>query len=229
MNTTAQYPSLLMIIRHGEKPGDPSNDKDGGPHLSVLGSARAGALPSLFTPDQAAPAVANNQQIVCDLTIGSERQFGGEYGSSHLDAGRSRFPTPDFLFASRRDSASHRPVETITPLAQALQFFSNKKLTIDHRFTNDADGITGLTSEISDHPKTYGGQVVLICWHHGMIPQLTEAFGVAAAQLPWSKWPPTIFDLVFGITWPDGQATLTVDYQQLLFGDTSAPAGAARG
>ena len=47
---SAQYPSLVMIIRHGEKPGDPAEDTSGGKHLSALGSARAAALPSLFTP-----------------------------------------------------------------------------------------------------------------------------------------------------------------------------------
>ena len=32
-----------MIVRHGEKLGDTSSDKDGGPNLSMRGSARGGA------------------------------------------------------------------------------------------------------------------------------------------------------------------------------------------
>jgi len=43
-------PSQVMIIRHGEKLGDSSSDKDGGPDLSTRGSARATALPSFLRP-----------------------------------------------------------------------------------------------------------------------------------------------------------------------------------
>ena len=42
-------PQTIHLVRHGEKLGDASSDKDGGPDLSVRGSARAAALPSLFT------------------------------------------------------------------------------------------------------------------------------------------------------------------------------------
>jgi hypothetical protein len=38
-------PKQVLIIRHGEKCGDPKKDDDG--NLSVRGSARAAALPSL--------------------------------------------------------------------------------------------------------------------------------------------------------------------------------------
>jgi hypothetical protein len=221
MSSSAQYPSLVMIIRHGEKPGNPNNDKDGGPNLSVLGSARAAALPSLFTPDPTAKPVGNTPQLVCDLTAGAESQFTGVYSSSKINVGQSRFPTPDFLFATKPSNSSSRPVETITPLAQALQFLNNNPaIKVHHHFKNDTKGINGLKSEILQTPATYGGQVILICWHHGTIPQLTQAFGVPSSQLPWSKWPGTVFDLIFYITWDSGQANLVVDYQQLLYGDT---------
>lgn len=45
-----------------------------------------------------------------------------------IAAGPSRFPTPDFLFATEQSENSNRPVETITPLAQALN------LKINHDF-----------------------------------------------------------------------------------------------
>ena len=219
MSPSAQYPRLVMIIRHGEKPGNPSNDKDGGPNLSVLGSARAAALPSLFTPDPTAKPAGKTPQLACDLTAGAESNFSGAYGSSKLNAGRPRFPTPDFLFATKPSNSSSRPVETITPLAQALQFLKNDpSFKVHHHFKNDAKGIDGLKSEILNTPATYGGKVVLICWHHGTIPQLTEAFGVSS-----SKWPGTVFDLVYRITWDSGKASLVVDYQQLLYGDTKTP------
>lgn len=225
MTTNAQFPQVVMIIRHGEKPGDPENDTNGGPNLSILGSARAAALPSLFTPDPT-QSPATLSQLTCDLSVGAESEFSGVYGNSDVKVGESRFPTPNFLFATAPSNSSSRPVETIIPTAQALQFLNNNpKLTINDQFTNDTSGIQALTSEILQNPNTYGGQVVLIAWHHGTIPQLTEAFGVPSSQLPWSKWPGTVFDLVFYITWPSNQAHLGVFVQELLYGDSStAPA-----
>jgi hypothetical protein len=229
MHAIAQYPELLMIMRHGEKPGDPS-----GHNLSTMGSARAAALPSLFTPNASTTSGSVMTELTCDLTVGSRTRFGGAYGSTQTKAVPPRFRTPEFLFATQQktdkkpdpldasDDHSNRPVETITPLAQALQLFGNSKIRINDSFGNSAHGIKGITSEILGKPGVYGGHVVLICWHHGTIPELTEAFGVPASELPWRKWPPTIFDLIFCITWPGKQARLDVEYQQLLYGDTAA-------
>ena len=221
MSTNPNFPALVMIIRHGEKPGDPSNDKDGGPNLSILGSARAAALPSLFTPDPT-QTPATLPQLTCDLATGAEGEFSGVYGNSNIQAGASRFPTPQFLFATAPSNSSSRPVETITPTAQALQFLTNNpKVTINEQYTNDDAGIAGLTSAILKNPDTYGGKVILVCWHHGTIPQLTEAFGVGPSQLPFSKWPGSVFDLVFNITWVGSGAVLNVSPQQLLYGDSA--------
>ena len=221
MTTNAQFPKLVMIIRHGEKPGNPDNDKEGGPNLSILGSARAAALPSLFTPDPTNSS-ASGPQLTCDLAVGSEGKFAGNYGDSKLKAGGSRLQTPNFLFATKPSNSSSRPVETITPTAQALQFLNNDpKLKIHHKFTNDSAGIAALKAEILNNPTTYGDQVILICWHHGMIPDLIQAFGVPACQLPWAKWPGTVFDLVFSITWPSNQPQLSVAPQQLLYTDSA--------
>ena len=223
MASSEQFPAFVMIIRHGEKPGDPDNDNNGGPDLSILGSARAAALPSLFTPNPGSvPPVLS--QLTCDLTVAAESQFNGVYGNSNIQVGPPQFPTPHFLFATASSKSSSRPVETITPTAQALQLLNNNsKLTINQQFGDDNSGIKRLTSEILQNPSIYGGQVVLIAWHHGTIPALTESFGVPASQLPWSKWPPTVFDLLFQITWPSNQANLTVFAQKLLYGDSQTP------
>jgi len=225
MTTNSQFPLAVMIIRHAEKPGDPGNDNDGGPNLSILGTARAAALPSLFTSDpKQSPATL--PQLTCDLAVGAEAEFCGVYGNSNIKAGESRYPTPVFLFATASSNSSGRPVETITPTAQALQVFNNDPgLTINHNFANDSSGIQALTSEILQNPDTYGEKIVLICWHHGTIPQLTEAFGVPSSQLPWPTWPGTVFDLVFYITWPSGPAQLGVFVQELLYGDSSTAPG----
>ena len=44
-------PRTVYLIRHGEKLGSASDEKDGGPDLSVSGSARAARLPTLFMPN----------------------------------------------------------------------------------------------------------------------------------------------------------------------------------
>ena len=223
-------PALVMIIRHGEKPGDPANDDDGGPHLAPLGSGRAAALASLFTPDpNALMPVANWEQLSCDLAIGTKNQFTGTYVSSGINAGQSRFPTPDFLFATQQDppnTGSNRPYETITPLAEALQSYYNPSITINQNFNNDPNdnqhGLPALVSEIMNNPNTYGGKIILIAWHHGQIPNLALDFQVPSSQLPFTQWPSTRFDIVFLIAWENGQAFLKYDFQLLMYGDTDS-------
>lgn len=80
------FPSVVMIIRHGEKPGDPSNDSSGGADLSIFGSARAAALAQLFTPNPAQPS-AELEQLMCSVAAGSTGQFSGTY-SFRRSAGR---------------------------------------------------------------------------------------------------------------------------------------------
>jgi hypothetical protein len=215
-----------MIIRHGEKPGSPAQDTNGGPDLSLRGSARAAALPSLFTPDPSAVPPAKNppQQLSCDIEAGKSQQFSGTYSSSGVPAGSPRFPVPNFLFATQQSKNSNRPVETITPLSEALASLNNPGINskIHHHYPDAS--YKELAKEILNTPQTYGGQVILICWHHGKAPNLAEHLGVSQSQIaPWKPWKPEIFDLIFQITWDDsGQANLEVGYQQLLFNDTSA-------
>ncbi len=163
-------PLQILIIRHGEKPGDPSVDSDAGPELSPRGQARAAAiahlLPLAFTP-------------------------------------------PDFIFATAASDASNRPVLTVSPLASALG------LTIDCRFKNDEFPL--LVQALQD-PK-YAGKRVLIGWHHGKIPALATALGVAS---PPSPWPNDVFDRVWQLDFDaQGAVTLTNLPQKTLFGDSA--------
>lgn len=63
----------------------------------------------------------------------------------------------------------------------------------------------------------FAGEVVLICWHHGKIPQIAKALGIAKPP----KWDGKIFDRVWQITFAKGKATLADLPQQLLFGDAT--------
>lgn len=119
------------------------------------------------------------------------------------------FPKPDFIFATKNSKHSHRPVETITPLAKKL------KLTINENYA-DAD-----YPKLADHlfsDSKYAGKTVLICWHHGMIPQLAEKLGATSAP---DKWHGTVFDRVWSIHY-DAQGKTTFENlpQHLLPGDS---------
>ena len=98
----SSFPIQVLIIRHGEKVGDPKKDNDGGRHLSIQGSARAAALPSLFVP--ALP------QLSCDLHHHAE-DFTGSYRQVPLKGTAARFRAPNLIFATARSKDSKRPIE----------------------------------------------------------------------------------------------------------------------
>jgi hypothetical protein len=200
-NSSTSGPSQVMIVRHGEKLGDSSDDKEGGPNLSMRGSARAAALPQLFAPAQPPNS--------CALSIGNGQGFTGEYVAEQIQGSAPRFATPGFLFATQASTNSNRPVETVTPLSAALNLSCD-----DKHADKDYDKVA---SDILTNSK-YAGQVVLVCWHHGNIPNLAAALGVANPP----KWPGTVFDRVWVISFSNGAATLADDAQMLLFGDSSS-------
>lgn len=119
------------------------------------------------------------------------------------------FPTPDFIIATKASKQSNRPVETVTPLARALG------LEIDSRFVND--DYTKLGEEVYTKPK-YEGKTILICWHHGNIPELARVLG--ATGVP-DRWKDPVFDRVWVVTFgPKGENTpLVVRPQALMPGD----------
>lgn len=117
-------------------------------------------------------------------------------------------PKPNFIFATKKSKHSNRPVETVTPLAQAL------KLEIDHRFEDDE--FPKLADELLSKDK-YEGTVILICWHHGNIPYLAKK--LKATDVP-DKWKDSVFDKVWVLKYGrEGTATLTKRHQGLLPGD----------
>jgi hypothetical protein len=101
---------------------------------------------------------------------------------------------------------SNRPLETIAPTAQAL----DEKINHDY-----VDIETGPVAKKIMSGK-YAGKVVLVCWHHGEIPHLAEAFGVT--NVP-RHWDPNVYDQVWEIRWVNGQAQLSIVQEHLLPGD----------
>ena len=104
----------------------------------------------------------------------------------------------DYLFAAADSKESQRARLTIEPTSKALG------LAIDSQF-EDAQ-FQKLADEIRTKPH---GQNILICWHHGEIPQLVQALGADPGRLfPNGKWPDEVFNWVVELRY-DSDGLLT--------------------
>ena len=112
----------------------------------------------------------------------------------------------DRLLACKDSKESHRPRETLEPLARAL------RLSLDTSYENER------FEELARHLL---GQVlpasVVVCWHHGTIPQLARALG--ADDVP-GDWDDDVFDRVWRLVPAGGRMKLDRVHQQLMFGDS---------
>jgi hypothetical protein len=152
----AMAPNRIVILRHGEKPGNPAAPDDpADPNLSPAGVARANMLATLIP---------------------------------------SRFGNLNFLVAAENSNKSHRPVETLQPLANKLEFQADEFI---QTYQNDSYPV--LASDLLVRQK-YSGALIIVCWHHGNIPQLALKLGATATQLATppemssGKWNPLVFD-----------------------------------
>ena len=90
------------------------------------------------------------------------------------------------LFATADSPESQRPRLTLEPLAKAAN------LPLDTRFASKQ------VAELADELRaTQPGKCVLVCWHHGEMPDLLRALGAEPEKLlPDGKWPGHVFDWV---------------------------------
>jgi broad specificity phosphatase PhoE len=101
---------------------------------------------------------------------------------------------PDFLFASAPSGHSVRPIETVTPLSN--------KIGVPIDFTIADQDYPALAQELLTDPK-FEGKLVLICWHHGHIPDLAFALGASGVNVP-NPWDPSVFNLILNFAYSDG-------------------------
>jgi hypothetical protein len=88
------------------------------------------------------------------------------------------------IFATADSKGSARERLTVEPLAKTLG------LPVDLRFKNKA--VADLVDAL--RAKAYG-PTILICWHHGRIPEMLSDLGADAGKLlPEGKWPGDSFD-----------------------------------
>ena len=106
----------------------------------------------------------------------------------------------DSLFAAADSKNSHRPRLTLEPLSRALH------LSVDTTFKDKAPEL--LAHELKSKPH---GQHMLICWHHGKIPELVRALGAdPGALLPNGTWPEAEFGWVIELRY-DAEGKLLAD------------------
>lgn len=89
----------------------------------------------------------------------------------------------DHLVAAAGSKNSDRPHETLEPLSKALGLKIHSEYNLD-----EAEKLAAKVR------RSYGGETVVVCWHHGAIPDLLKAFRVdPKAVLPGGKWPDDVF------------------------------------
>ena len=100
---------------------------------------------------------------------------------------------PQVIFAAKDSKQSHRPHLTVEPFAKAAN------LPIDMRFgSNESDH---LAAELR---ATEQRKVILICWRHGVIPDLLRALGEKPKKLlPDGKWPDAVYDWVIMLSYDE--------------------------
>ncbi len=114
----------------------------------------------------------------------------------------TRFGTPVAIYAMTPDEndteAGTRPLDTVTPLANALG------LTVLDTYAKD--DVQSLATEVLSNPA-YEGKMVLICWEHKMITPLASDLGVSDP----GKYPKNDFGQVWEIDFYNDQV---VDFRQ---------------
>ncbi len=191
-------PRKVMLLRHGEKLGDSGDDHVGGPNLSVRGTARAAAIPSLFLPGA--------QATSCRIEA-ANGTVSTAFVQEPIAGPPPRFDMPDVIFATADSHASCRPRQTALPTAVAL----GKPFDCT-TYPNSATAQFG--ADLLD--ASHDGQTILVFWHHGTMGALAAALGVPNAP----AWPGhAIFDRVWLIDFGLSPPAVDDQPQSLLFGD----------
>jgi hypothetical protein len=92
-------------------------------------------------------------------------------------------------------NGSQRPIETVTPTAQALG------LSIDTDYLRKQ--IPQMVQDILGN-HAYDGKTVVICWEHHVIPAIVDAFGWTSAPQTWSG---SVFDQAWVLSFTGDKAT----------------------
>lgn len=190
--------ATILLIRHGEKPGDPAIDKvEDGTYLTQAGRERALAYIAFFQP-----------HLISDVS-GKGAAYPFE---------------PDALFAARDSKESHRPRLTLEPVAVA----AGLDLNCDYEDTDIKGVAKALEEAPAQKILVcwHHGTIIhlanlLLAPHGGAPPKLP-----AASHWP-KEWPPKVFGWVLQIRY-DGAGKPIPDWtkctnQEMMFDDKLDP------
>lgn len=193
MSHQSASPDAIYIIRHGEKPEEPT-PRRAGPERSGVdfhghqnehsllprGWQRSGALAGLFDPSQG--------PLRAGLRV-PRTLISPLYG----DSGKT---------------AQHRTHQTIREISQRLG------VEIATNFAK------GHEPQLAAALAKSGPGAVLICWEHGHIPTLASALPLVHGTVIPAAWPDDRFDVIWAFTLADDRYAFTQVPQLLLSGDT---------
>jgi hypothetical protein len=118
------------------------------------------------------------------------RRYVDYFGNFSIGSKRVKV---DCIFATADSNASHRPRLTVQPFSQAAG------LAIDSRYKDKQ--VHELATDVLTVPH---GHCLLICWHHGEIPDVLHALGAEPGQLvPKQKWPESVFGWVIQLRYDE--------------------------
>jgi len=174
-------PKRIMFIRHAEKPHEPPCENDDGVKKSGETDKES-------------------------LTVRGWQRAGAlaHFFSSQLPV------RPNVIFASGigTDSKSHRPKQTVTPLAELIKMDVNT-----NHLKNDL-------KPLIDDVRTQTG-TVLVAWEHQLIPSLVGQ--LPNAPMVPHKWPDDRFDIVWVLDTDGADWKFSQIPQMLLAGDSFKP------
>lgn len=102
------------------------------------------------------------------------------------------FGRPDFVYAAARSKRSIRSIETVKPLASAIG--------VEVQYHIEDKQFKTLVSEIFSRPE-YHGRSIVICWHHGKLPEIAALLGGPKGAYP-DPWPQDVFNLILDFRYP---------------------------
>jgi phosphohistidine phosphatase SixA len=122
----------------------------------------------------------------------------GEARAEHLASYIPQtFGKPDVIIATARSKHSDRPLETVEPLARAVDE------PVEHDI-KDKD-FEDLVDEIFSDPD-YRGKTIVICWHHGTLPAIAALLGAPVGSSP-DPWPDDTYNLILDLRYDPNSGT----------------------
>ena len=193
MSHQPALPDVIYIIRHGERPEEPTPrraaparrgvDFHGNQNEHSLlprGWQRSGALAALFDPSQG--------PLRAGLRV-PRMLISPSYGDSVK-------------------TAEHRTHQTIRGISDRLGI------------AIATDFAKGHEEQLAAELKKSGPGAVLICWDHAHIPTLASALPLVHGTVIPKTWPEDRFDVIWAFTLSDDEYSFGQVPQLLLSGDT---------